>query len=91
MPRPKPPEKLFPVTIRLTRNQIRKKQEMGGNPWLRELISSVKWKDPIAHTRAKIARNKAIAASTLANAAVAEEVKLSVQRVRQIKREHKNA
>jgi hypothetical protein len=91
MPRPKPPEELFPVSFRLTRNQIRKVQTMGGVEWLREKISGTGWRDPVEHMRALSARNKSIASSALPSKMLAQVHKLSIKRVQQIKREHRNA
>lgn len=82
MPRPKPPEELFPVTYRLTRAQIRIVQEMGGVVWLRDTISNTqRYK-----VKAKRERNDAIAADTRPLKEIASLHNLSVKRVYAIKR-----
>ena len=93
MPRPARAEKLYQVRYLLTRTQIRKVQEMGGTEWLRQLISKTQksryGRDPIAHIRAMRARNRDIVHSALSTKELAEKYKLSVKRVQQIRREHK--
>jgi hypothetical protein len=42
MPRPRPPEKLRTYSVRLTQRQWAKVQELGGAPFLRELIANHK-------------------------------------------------
>lgn len=82
MPRPKPPEELFPVTYRLTRAQIRIVQEMGGVVWLRDMISNTQ------RHKAKVRRerNDAIAADTRPLSEIASDHHLSIKRVYAIKR-----
>ncbi|CAB4140553.1 hypothetical protein UFOVP669_44 [uncultured Caudovirales phage] len=93
MPRAKPPEKLFPVTYRLTRKQIRKVTQMGGVAWLRDLISKTQasryGRDPVEHIRALAERNRDIVESDLPTKELAAKHKLSVKRVQQIRREHR--
>lgn len=91
MPRPRPAEQLFNVSIRLTRNQMRKMHEKGGAAWLRKLISRSKWDSQVEHWKAVSERNKTIVASALPNKELAVLHHLSVKRIQQIKREHKNA
>jgi len=94
MPRAKPPEELFPVTYRLTRTQIRKVQEMGGVTWLRQLISKTQkskhGRDPVEHIRAMAQRNVDIVAAKYSNAVLAKLHNLSIKRVQQIQREHRD-
>ena len=70
---------------------MRKMHEMGGAPWLRKLISGSKWASQVEHWKAVGERNKAILASALPNKELAVLHNLSVKRVQQIKREHRNA
>ncbi len=94
MPRPAPPEQLFPVTYRLTRKQLRKVQEMGGVAWLRETISSYqprRVRQTVEAYRQRAERDRAIAASTEETRVLADRYKLSMKRVQQIRREHRAA
>ena len=92
MPRPRPPEELFSYNVRLTRTQIRKIEEMGGPPWLRELISksqkSRHGRDPVDYIRNMRARNWAIGRSAKTSDELAALYKLSRQRVNAIKRQY---
>jgi hypothetical protein len=91
MPRPKPPEELFPVSYRLTRTQIRKVQSMGGVAWLRKMISKAEaaknGRDPVEHVRAIAKRNQDIGRSGFSTEVLALTYNLSVQRVRQIRKQ----
>lgn len=91
VPRPKPPEKLFPVTYRFTRSQIRKVQSSGGVAWLRKLVSTVEaakvGRDPVDRLRQLAERNRHIGMSQMSTADLAEMYNLSVQRVRAIRRQ----
>jgi hypothetical protein len=82
---------LFPVTYRLTRTQIRKVQSLGGVAWLRKMISKAEaaksGRDPVEHMRAVASRNRDIGESILSNEALAGLYRLSVQRVRQIRKQ----
>jgi hypothetical protein len=93
MPRPKPPEELFPVTYRLTRNQIRKVQSAGGVVWLRKMISTIEaakvGRDPVERLRQLAQRNRYIGMSDLPSRHLAEEYKLSIKRVQQIRRQQR--
>jgi hypothetical protein len=93
MPRPRPPDELFPVTYRLTRAQIRKVQSMGGVKWLREMIgktqASKNGRDPIENIRAMAERNRQIVESDLPSRTLAGIHNLSIKRVQQIRREHR--
>ena len=95
MPRAKPPEQLIPVYYRLTRTQIRKVQEMGGVAWLRELISKTQksrhGRDPVQHIRDVARRNADIVNSPASSQSMADFYNLSIKRVQQIRREHRNA
>lgn len=92
MPRPRPEEGLSPFTIRLTRKQFRKVQEMGGGKWVRSLISNAQatkhGRDPVQFLRDMKARNEHIATSGWSTEQLAFRYNLSVQRVRQIRKEH---
>lgn len=94
MPRPKPSEKLFPVTYRLTRSQIRKVQSAGGVAWLRKMISTIEaakvGRDPVDRLRQLAERNRHIGASALPTKNLADIYNLSVQRVRAIRREQRD-
>ena len=90
MARPKPPEELFPTTIRFTRCQQRKISEMGHSA-LRQLVSE--WRNPGESTVSKLrklkARNEAIVADARPTAEVAKHFKLSSQTINHIKRKYK--
>ena len=83
------------MTYRLTRTQIRKVQEMGGVIWLRRLISKTQksraGRDPVENIQALTARNRDIVTSPAPSRALADFYKLSIKRVQQIRREHRNA
>ena len=91
MPRPKPPEELFPVTYRLTRSQIRKVQSAGGVAWLRKMISTIEaakvGRDPVDHLRQLAERNRHIGVSRMSAKELGIIYNLSVQRVRAIRRQ----
>lgn len=95
MPRAKPSEQLFPVAYRLTRTQIRKVQEMGGVAWLRNLISATQksrhGRDPVQYIRDIARRNAHIVSSPSSSRSMADYYNLSIKRVQQIRREHRNA
>lgn len=93
MPRPKPPEALYPRSFRFTRKQLLKIEQMGGGKWLRALVSKTQasrhGRDPIAHARALKARNLKIAADRRPSQDVAQEHKLSRQQVNAIRRQYR--
>lgn len=93
MPRPRPPEKLYPTAYRLTRKQIRKVQQMGGVAWLRRLIgaaqASRKGRDPVAFAQALRQRNEAIAADMRPTKDVAKEYLLSTKQINAIRRQYR--
>lgn len=92
MPRPKPEEPLFPFSVRFTRNQLRKIQQMGGGAWLRDMVSKTQaskhGRDPVLHVKTLKERNLHIASSDLQTQVLASKYNLSVQRVRQIKKQY---
>lgn len=92
MPRPKPLEKKFPYTYRLTRKQGRKVTQMGGAEWLGTLISKAQatkhGRCPVTHVQKLKARNLDIASSALTTEELATKYKLSLQRVRQIRKQY---
>ena len=90
---PNSPERLYITSYRLTRTQIRKVKEMGGSAWLRALISKTQFtnhgRDPIEYKRMIAARNRDIATSPLTTRELAAKHRLSMKRVQQIKRQHR--
>lgn len=90
MPRPKPPEELFPFHVRLTRRQIRKIKTLGVD-WLRRVISRAKprYERTTIQAYAKIsARDRAIVESGDDTIVLARRYSLSTGRIRQIRRQH---
>lgn len=92
MKNPPRENKLYSVNYRLTRSQIRKVEEMGGVPWLRELISksqkSRHGRDPVAFIRHMKHRNVQIALDPRPATQLVSQHKLSVQRIRAIRRQY---
>ena len=88
------PEKLHTFYHQLTRTQARKVAVMGGSAWLRKLISDARAArtgvDYIDLLRARAARDKDIVSSTKPSWELAADYKLSIKRVQQIRREHRN-
>lgn len=90
-----PSKGLAPITYYLTRTQIRQVADLGGVEWLREAIKRDTEErfgatGSVENIRAMSARNKRIAASAAPDWQIALDERLSVSRVRQIKKEHQN-
>jgi len=87
-------DELYPITYELTRNQIRKVDEMGGVQWLRDLISKTQksrhGRDPVQHAAAMKARDHDIVTSAKHAKQLAFEYNLSPSRVNAIRRQYGN-
>lgn len=89
MPRPKPEEELIPFTMRLTRKQIRKLQEIGA-PTLRKLIGEYRPPEDAAHrARLKEQRNRRICLDPRPSQELVNEFKLSRQQLNAIGRTYR--
>ena len=91
MPRPRPPARLYPYSVRLTGEQITKVQTLGVE-WLRDLISKThaakSGRDPKKFKEHLATRDFAIGVSLKTNKELAEIYKLSASRISTIRRQH---
>lgn len=89
MPRPKPPEKLIPITLRYPRRTIRKIQELGRDVVV-QLISNYRpHESPAARAAARDHRNAAIQRDPRPSKELISEYKLSRQQINNIRRQNR--